>query len=112
MNAVVRAERHERPILDEIRAYVAETGNAIDWLDAPEVVRYVRDGKDDLVMLLANAVNDLGKREHTMLDNLLEVLLTKDDLLSMREMQGLLSALRSAMTQHTLAEINQRLSAE
>lgn len=108
MNAVVKP----RPILDEIREYVVETGKPIDWLDAPEVVRHVRDGNDDMVMLLSEAVNALGKREHTMLDNLLEVLMTKDDLLSMREMKDLLSALRSAMTQHTLAEINKILSAE
>ena len=109
MNAVVKPASR---FMDEVRAYVAETGKEIDWLDAPEVVRYVRDGKDDLVLLLSDAVNNLNEREHGDLDNLLELLLTKDDLLSMREMQALLAALRSAMTQHTLAEINQVLAAE
>lgn len=110
MNAALQPAR---PILEEFRTWLADTGKPeVDWIDAPEAVRYVREGKDDLVMLLAEAVNDLGKREHTMLDRLLDALLTKGEDLPLREADELRNALRTAMTNRARHEINQRLGGE
>lgn len=108
MNAALQPAQ---PILDEFRAWLADTGKPeLDWIDPPEAVRYVREGKDDLVMLLSEAINDLSKREHTILDRLLDALMVKGEDLPLREADELRNALRAAMTARARKEINEQLA--